>query len=109
MHGLEIRFYDKGEDIVNEMDESLEVLFVESGRYEVGYAVNNKRSFQASFGVSTIIGGFQICYNKRHNFIYRAETNIKCLAIRKQKFNSILNDFPEFKLWIKQKLFMHYS
>ena len=90
MNGLEIRFYDKGDIIINEMDESLEVLFVEAGRYEVGYAVNNKLSFHATFGVSTIIGGFQICFNKRHNFIYRAETNMKCLAIRKHKFISIL-------------------
>ena len=29
MNDLEIRFYDKGEIIVNEMDEALEVLFVE--------------------------------------------------------------------------------
>lgn len=58
MNGLEIRFYDKDDIIINEMDESLEVLFVEAGRYEVGYAVNNKLSFHATFGVSTIIGGF---------------------------------------------------
>ena len=83
MNSLEVRFFDRNEILINEMDESLEVLFVESGRYDVGYYVNNKQFFLSTFGVSTIIGGFQICFNKRHNFIYKATTQLKCLAIRR--------------------------
>jgi len=44
MNYLEVRQYKPGEYIAQEMDESLEVLFVERGRYEVGYEIN-KRGF----------------------------------------------------------------
>ena len=45
MNLLEVRSYEKGDFIANEMDESLELLFVESGIYEVGYEINNKLFF----------------------------------------------------------------
>ena len=42
MNSLEIRKYNRGEIICNEMEESLECLFVERGKYDVGYKINNK-------------------------------------------------------------------
>ena len=58
MNMLEIRFFKKNEIIVEEMDESLEVLFVEKGIYEVGFEINNRKFFESQFGMSTNIGGF---------------------------------------------------
>ena len=46
MNLLEVRCFVKGELIANEMDESLEILFVESGIYEVGYEINKKLFFE---------------------------------------------------------------
>jgi hypothetical protein len=83
MNLLEVRSFQKGETIANEMDESLELLFVESGIYEVGYEINKNLFFERQFGASTIIGGFQICYNRRYSFTFRAFTKMNCLAIRK--------------------------
>lgn len=37
MNKLEIRMYKKNVIIASEMDECLEILFVESGFYKVGY------------------------------------------------------------------------
>ena len=58
MNALEIRIFEKGEIIVNEMDESLEILFVDQGFYEVGFKINNKTFFEAFYGMSTTIGGY---------------------------------------------------
>jgi signal-transduction protein with cAMP-binding, CBS, and nucleotidyltransferase domain len=58
MNNLEIRFFEKDEIIVNEMDESLEILFVEQGLYEVGFEINNRQFYETQFGMSTIIGAF---------------------------------------------------
>ena len=58
MNLLEVRCFVKGELIANEMDESTEILFVESGIYEVGYEINKKLFFERQFGPSTVIGGF---------------------------------------------------
>ena len=58
MNSLEIRKFRKGDVIANEMEESYEVMFVEKGRYDVGYEINNKRFYKLQFGQSTIIDGF---------------------------------------------------
>ena len=97
MNLLEVRSFNKREIIANEMDESLEVLFVESGIYDVGYEINKKVFYERQYGTSTIIGGFQICYNRRYNFTFRAFTKMSCLAIRKQKFLTLLKKFPYLK------------
>ena len=50
MHCLEVRRFREGEIIANEMEESLEVMFVNKGRYDIGYEINNKRFFRRQFG-----------------------------------------------------------
>ena len=41
MKNLEIRIFNKDYLIASEMDECMEVLFVESGHYKIGYQINN--------------------------------------------------------------------
>ena len=41
MNKLEIRVYKKDYLIASEMDECMEVLFVENGYYKIGYQINN--------------------------------------------------------------------
>ena len=91
------------------MEEGLEVMFVEKGRYDVGYEINNRRFFRRQFGQSTIIGGFQVMYGKRYTFIYRSQSKLDCLSIRKEQFLKLVEQYEEFKLQIKQKFWEHYS
>lgn len=42
MNSLEIRKFIPNQIIYNEMEESAEILFVEKGKYDVGYKINNK-------------------------------------------------------------------
>ena len=42
MNSLEPSFYMENEIIAKELDESLEVIFVDKGRYEIGYEINKK-------------------------------------------------------------------
>jgi hypothetical protein len=72
MNGLELRTFKDNEVVANEQDESLEVLFIDHGTYDVGYEINKKVFYKRIFGPSTCIGGFQICYGKRFSFVYRA-------------------------------------
>lgn len=58
LNSLEFRSYDKDEIIIKEMDESLEVIFVEQGLYEIGFEINNRQFYESRFGMSTTIGGF---------------------------------------------------
>jgi len=72
LNSLEVRQFKPEEFIAIEMEESLEILFVEKGRYHVGYEINKKQYFRRMFGHSTIIGGFELCYQKRFVFLYKA-------------------------------------
>ena len=72
LNALEYRLYLKDQIIVNELEECIELLFVEKGRYNIGYEINKKSYFPKQRGPMTIIGGYQICNNKRYEFIYKA-------------------------------------
>ena len=61
LNSLEFRFYHKDIIFINELDECLEMLFVEKGLYQVGYQINNNLNFVKTLGVFSIIGGYQIC------------------------------------------------
>ena len=62
------------EVIHKELDECLEVLFVYDGKYNVGYEINKIRRFRKQFGPSTIIGAYQIGFQKRFFFHMVANT-----------------------------------
>ena len=44
--------------IANELDVCYEVLFIEKGRYKIGYEINKKIFFRKQLGPISIIGGF---------------------------------------------------
>lgn len=105
---LEVRHYDAGKLINQELDECLEVLFVMQGKYNIGYEVNKIKRYRRQFGPSTIIGGFQMCFHKRYLFTIQAQTDVKCYAIRKEKWFKIMLDFPDMYRIVKQKCFNFY-
>jgi hypothetical protein len=55
-----------------ELQECNELMFVMEGRYNVGFEINKKEFFRRHFGPSTIIGGFQMCFQTRFLFVMRA-------------------------------------
>ena len=93
MNQLEIRFYKKNTVIAAEMDECMEVLFVENGFYKVGYQINNHEYYRRRFGMFTVIGGFNVCYDRRFNFMFKSSTDLKGLAIRKPNFRQLLMSY----------------
>ena len=109
LNALEFRSFKPDEVIYNEMDESLEILFVYQGKYDVGYEINKKAFYRRQFGPSTIIGGFEICYGRRFNFIYKAHTPLQCLAIRKMHYFRICEEFPQLHIQMKLKFWEHFS
>ena len=46
MQSLQIRFYSPRTVINQELDEGLEVIFVENGKYDYGYEVNKKKIYR---------------------------------------------------------------
>lgn len=62
------------------------MLFIVDGKYDVGYEVNKKPRKRAQFGPSTIIGLFEMAFQKRHLFTMYANTNVAAYSLRKKNF-----------------------
>ena len=108
MQNLEVRNFSAGQIIYHELDECLEALFVVQGNYNVGYEVNKHLRYRTQFGPSTVIGVFNMSFQKRMNFIYKAQTHLVCYGIRKREWLRIMNAFPQFQLEIKNKSLSFY-
>jgi hypothetical protein len=86
----------------------LEVIFVENGKYDYGYEVNKKKIYRRQFGASTMIGGFQVHFEERHQFNIRASTEVTGYAIVKKNWINIMKEFPLFASEIQNKLINFY-
>jgi hypothetical protein len=53
------------EMIYVELDEVNELSFIEEGEYDLGYEVNKVEKYKMRLGSRTVIGAFNICFNKR--------------------------------------------
>lgn len=91
LDSLEYRAYQPGVLLANELDECEEVLFVQQGKYNIGYQINNKVYYRKQLGKYSIMGGFQIMFNQRFQFLYKCCSLIKGLSIRKERFINITN------------------
>lgn len=94
--------------ICYELDECLEVYFVMTGKYNVGYQINNTKFWRRQFGHSTCIGGFQMSFMKKYMFHHKARTMLKCYAIRRKNWMNIIEDFPKFNNALKVTFFNNY-
>ena len=65
LKSLEPRIFSANQDIYKELDEVNEILFIESGEYDIGYEVNKQERFKMRLGGRSVIGAFNICFNKR--------------------------------------------
>ena len=62
---LEPRILYRNKVIYKELDEVNEILFIESGEYDIGYEINKKQHYKIRLGSKTVIGAFNLCFNKR--------------------------------------------
>jgi hypothetical protein len=106
--GLEDRTYQKGQELIEELQECYEVRFVQEGTFDVGFEVNREKYYKLRFGKSTIIGGYQICFRSRYLFTYRASSLLKTYSLRLKVWLNILEKYPFFMKSIKEKFINHY-
>ena len=83
LRSLEPRKIEIRKIIYLELDEVQEILFIENGEYNVGYEVNKTEKFRLRLSKNTIIGAFNVCFNKRNIFIHKTHTECTGYSIRK--------------------------
>lgn len=105
---LEPRKFDAHETIYFELDEVNEIIFIETGEYNIGYEVNKIEKFKMRLGPNTVIGAFNICFNKRQIFIHRTHSECAGFYIRKKYWKKIMDNYPEFFSIMKRKVLYEY-
>ena len=56
----------------------------------------------------TVIGAFEVCFNKRVLFIYKTFNECKGYIIRKQLFRELEDEHPELYASLQEKALFHY-
>lgn len=92
---LEPRYEKKHSIFADELDEFNEITFINTGQVVIGYEVNNKKKFCIKYNDSFVIGAYECTFNKRSVFIYKANTIIEGLFIRKCKWNQLMLEFND--------------
>lgn len=108
LKSLEPRLFKAREVIYVELDEVNEIIFIEHGDYDLGYEVNKTEKFKLRLGKNTVIGAFNICFNKRQIFIHRTFSECHGYSIRKSNWKKIMDEFPDFFSILKRKVLYEY-
>lgn len=110
---LETRYINSGTIIVDEMQENNEIYFVNYGKIGVGFEIQKETKYVIFFENGSVVGTYSVINNCRAEFIHRAFSNVKALAIRKEQWHSILdksdNSQNELKEGLYRKAFKYYQ
>jgi len=91
------------------MEQALEFYFVQQGRYNIGYEINKITRYRVQFGPRTVIGGFNVAFNIRHQFVMKAVDAMQCFAIRLNSWAKICESSLHFSECMKINFMYNYS
>mmetsp|Transcript_13800 Transcript_13800/g.21548 ORF Transcript_13800/g.21548 Transcript_13800/m.21548 type:complete len:92 (-) Transcript_13800:13-288(-) len=72
--------------VFHELEGVDEVHFIMSGQIDVGYEINHIAKYKLRFRGNFLVGGFEICYNRRSELIYRTKAHSHGYFIRKRNW-----------------------
>lgn len=101
--------FNKDEIIYNELDDCDQVIYVMHGQYDVGYTINLFTKMKIRLSCKTIIGVFEVSYNRRCSYIYRAHTDMQCLFITQKDWKILQVEFEEVYAHIRRRGLKFYS
>jgi len=88
LKSLEPRRYPENEIIYQELDEILEMTFMITGSFNVGYEINKVKKYKLHFNCGknddSTFGGFNTLFFKKSMFIYKCKNEIEGYAIRRK-------------------------
>lgn len=80
---LEPRREDRGVILHDELDEVNEVIFFEDGVVNVGFDLNRKKTYVVRIDCDILIGGYNVTFDKRCNFVYKTSQACSGFSIRR--------------------------
>ena len=79
-------------EIITELQEFNQIIFIQQGKVLVGFDINNERKYCIQFNDKCVIGAYGITWNQRAQFNYITGSPVKGFFIRKEKWVKILTD-----------------
>lgn len=105
---LEPRREESGTQMVNELDEFNEIVFIQKGVIAIGYEINKIKRHCIRYKDRCVVGGFGSTFNQRASYIYTAVTSVEGYFIRKYRWRNILNEYSEIAYLVRQNILLDY-
>ena len=105
MKSLLPRRYFEGNIIFNELQEVLEMTFVQTGQFQVGYEINKKRKFIVAHGEGKVIGEYNVLFMQPSVHIFKCTQEIYGYALSRRSWMQISEEFEDFCEQQKKKCF----
>lgn len=90
--------------MIEELDEILEMLFVEKGSYYVGYEINKEKRMKLHFAPGTIVGGVNLITHRKAWHCYKCKFEIHGYAISRQDWGELKEEYPFLVNEVNKKL-----
>ena len=93
--------FNKMNIIFDELESVDAIYFFMSGKVDIGYEINRKRSFRIRQTDNFYCGGFECCYNRRSQVIYRASSHLSGYFIRRKHLKEV--DFQSHEFYVEMR------
>jgi hypothetical protein len=78
------------------------------GQCVIGYEINNQKRFCIKYTDNFVIGAYDLTFNKKSMFIYRAMTYIEGYFIRKDIWMGLIDEYLAVGICIKRNILLNY-
>jgi hypothetical protein len=92
--------------IIEELDEFTILQFVNKGKIQIGFELNNEVRFALQFNNGIVVGAWGCSNNERSKYVYRTKTNVEGFFVRKYNWLDVLNSNQKIKMKILQNLYI---
>ena len=83
-----------GSLLYEELDEMNEVIFVQNGIIDIGFAINKIKKYALRFESKYVLGAYNCTFNERSMFIYKCKTGCSGYYLRKNTWKNLLGEYP---------------
>ena len=91
-------------NIYSELEDMNDVTFINRGKVGVGYLINMKERYPLELSGGQIIGSFEVGFDLRSQYIYKAITDVEGYFIRKSDWKMLETKHPFFYDFLFKKL-----
>ena len=95
--------------IYKELDEINEIIFINSGMFEIGFEINRIATYVLRFKDCNVIGAYGVTFNKRTLFAYKTITACRGFFIRRNEWRGLMQDHDDISGHLKEAVKKEYE